>query len=40
MSNIFLVSSYILFDFIPHLIIPFLLGLLLLGFMTRFVRNM
>lgn len=40
MSNLFLVTDYILFNFVPTLIIPFMLGILLIGLMTRFVRNM
>jgi len=39
MSDIFEVSNYILFDFIPALILPFLFAMLLIGFFTRFVRN-
>ena len=39
MSDIFQVTNYILFDFIPTLIIPFTMTLLLIGFMTRFTRN-
>lgn len=39
MSDLFLVTDYILFNFVPTLIIPFLMGLLLIGFMTRFIRN-
>lgn len=39
MSDLFLVTDYIYFDFIPHLIIPFLLGIILIGLMTRFLRR-
>jgi hypothetical protein len=39
MSDIFLSTNYILFDFIPHLILPFLAGLIIIGLLTRFVRR-
>jgi len=39
MSNEFEVTNYILFDFIPALVIPFTLGLIIIGLVTRFVRN-
>jgi len=38
-SDIFDTTDYMLFNYIPHLIIPFLFALLLIGFITRFVRN-
>ena len=31
MSNIYLVTDYMYFNFIPSLIIPFLLGMILIG---------
>jgi len=40
MSDVFQVTNYILFDYIPHLVIPFLAGMLLIGMFTRFARNM
>ena len=39
MSNIYLVTDYMYFNFIPSLIIPFLLGMILIGLITRFTRN-
>lgn len=39
MTNIYFVTSYIFFDFIPHLIIPFVLGILLIGFVIRFAKG-
>lgn len=39
MSDIFLVTDHILFNFVPHLVVPFLAGILLIGLMTRFVRR-
>jgi len=39
MSDLFLVTDYILFNFIPTLIIPFILGMILIGLLTKFVRN-
>lgn len=40
MSNEFLVLDYILHNFIPSLIVPFILGILLIGLFTRFARNL
>lgn len=39
MTDIFLVTDYTLFNFIPHIIIPFVFGLLIIGFVTRFIKN-
>jgi hypothetical protein len=39
MSDLFLVTDYIMFNFIPHLIIPLILGLIIIGLVTRFVRS-
>jgi len=39
MSDIYLVTDHILFNFVPHLVIPFLFGMLLIGMFTRYVRN-
>lgn len=38
-TDIGAVTNFILFDFIPHLIIPFTFGILLIGMLTRFIRN-
>jgi len=40
MTDPALVIGYILTDFIPNLVIPFLAGLIILGLMTRFARNL
>jgi len=39
MSDLFLVTDFILFNFVPRMIIPFLLALIIIGLMTRFVRG-
>jgi len=39
MSDEFQVTNYILFDYIPNLVIPFLAGMLLIGMFTRFVKR-
>jgi len=39
-SDIYDVTDYILFKYIPDLTIPFLAGILLIGLFTRFARNM
>ena len=38
-SDIFDVTDYTLFHFIPFLLIPFFFGILLIGMFTRFVRR-
>jgi len=40
MSDIYLVTDHLLFNFVPTLIIPFVLGMLLIGFVTRFTRGL
>lgn len=39
MTNIFAVTDYIFFNFIPELIIPFILGMIIIGLVSRFTRN-
>jgi len=33
------VLNYILFDFVPALMIPFTAGILLIGLLTRFIKR-
>jgi len=39
MSDLFLTTDYILFDFIPTIIIPFMLGMILIGLVTKFINR-
>jgi len=39
MSDLYLVTNYYFNDFIPDLLVGFILGLIIIGFVTRFARN-
>jgi len=40
MTDPALVTGYIFTDFIPNLWVPFLAGLIIIGLLTRFARNL